>query len=179
MYTSNLTRSKRNNLAKELLTSVGLKNRMDHKLGQLSGGEAQRASLAVALSNEPQILLADEPTGELDTETTLEIISYLREMNRDRGLTTIVVTHDTRFERLTDQSHYILDGTIAGLRRTVNGHEVTDWKSVEREEISSVNQFGLVRIPEHLREKYLIGDYVKFLEDEDSGCICIKPVEHK
>ncbi len=170
---------KRNERARELLESVGLFSRKDHKLGQLSGGEAQRAGLAVALANDPKILFADEPTGELDSETTMEIIDYLHILNRDQNLTIIVVTHDNRFERMTGQSYNILDGVIAGLRRSVDQKEVRDWKSAKREEIGVVNQFGMVRIPSDLREKYNIRDYVRFVEDEEKSRIYILPETHE
>ncbi|MHA2249297.1 MAG: ABC transporter ATP-binding protein [Candidatus Kariarchaeaceae archaeon] len=170
------TRKKR---AEELLTSVGLGNRMNHKLGQLSGGEAQRASLAVSLANEPKLLLADEPTGELDSETTMEIIQYLQEINREQGTTIVVVTHDNRFERMTGQSFHILDGAIAGLRRSLNKEEAKTWHSVTREEVAVVNQFGMVRIPAKLRTKYKIGNYLHFVEDEETGRLYIEPAEHK
>ena len=110
MEVSNFTREERKKRSNELLTSLGVKHRGEHKLGQLSGGEAQRVSLAVALANSPKLLLADEPTGELDSETTMEIIEYLKEINQELGTTIIVVTHDNRFERMTKQSYNIVDG---------------------------------------------------------------------
>lgn len=169
MESSGYNRAERLDRAKELLSSVGLANRMGHKLGQLSGGEAQRASLSVALANEPKILLADEPTGELDSETTMEIISYLKELNRDQGITICVVTHDNRFERMTTESYNILDGTIAGVRRSIAGKQSDHWKDTIREEVSVVNQFGLVRIPSRLRQKFNLGKFVRFVEDEKTG----------
>lgn len=178
MNISNYSRTKRKKFAEELLASVGLKDRMHHKLGQLSGGEAQRASLAVALANEPQVLFADEPTGELDSVTTLEIINYLKELNKERGLTVVVVTHDPRFAKMTDQSYSILDGTIAGLKRPISKGQ-DDWTGVVREEISVVNQFGMVKIPANLLEKYKIDRFVEFKENEEQGTLCIRPVDHK
>ena len=180
MEVAGSAREEREKRVKELMTSVGLAARMDHKLGQLSGGEAQRCSLAVALANNPKLLLADEPTGELDSETTIEIISYLQELNRERGTTIIVVTHDQRFERMTGQSYNILDGVIAGLRRSVDREkEIKDWRSSAREEISVVNQFGQVKIPNRIRKKYNISDYVKFVEDLESNRVYLEPVDHE
>lgn len=179
MEVAGYPREKRRARVDELLNAVGLLNRSQHKLGQLSGGEAQRISLAVALANAPKLLLCDEPTGELDSETTMEIIDYLKEINEYDGITIVVVTHDNRFERMTKQSFNILDGTIAGLRRSVDKDvSAKDWQSASREEISVVNQFGMVRIPNSIREKYNIGDYLRFVEDEENNRIYIEPVDH-
>ncbi len=167
MAVANYPKDKREERIKHLLSSVGLWNRRDHKLGQLSGGEAQRAGLCVALANEPALLLADEPTGELDSETTMEVIGYLQDLNRDEGLTMVVVTHDGRFERMTHQSFYILDGQISGIRRSVTGETARDWRSAVREELAFVDQFGNVRIPSELRKKHGIEDYVKFVSEGD------------
>ncbi|MHA2100352.1 MAG: ABC transporter ATP-binding protein [Candidatus Kariarchaeaceae archaeon] len=179
MEVANYPKSKRRARANELLKSVGLSNRMKHKMNQLSGGEAQRVSLAVSIANEPKLLLADEPTGELDSETTMEIIEYLREINKDQGLTVIVVTHDNRFERMTDRSYHILDGTIAGLRRTRGTDKSQAWHSVEREEVAVVNQFGMVRIPSKIRQKYGIGKYIQFIEDEDTGRVYFEATDQE
>ena len=179
MEVAGYPRDKRKARVDELLNAVGLLNRSQHKLGQLSGGEAQRISLAVALANAPKLLLCDEPTGELDSETTMEIIDYLKEINEYDGVTIVVVTHDNRFERMTNQSFNILDGTIAGLRRSVKGGpSAKNWKSASREEISVVNQFGMVRIPNSIREKYNIGDYLRFVEDKENNRVYIEPVDH-
>lgn len=179
MEVAGYPREKRRARVDELLNAVGLLNRSQHKLGQLSGGEAQRISLAVALANAPKLLLCDEPTGELDSETTMEIIDYLKEINEYDGITIVVVTHDNRFERMTKQSFNILDGTIAGLRRSVDKDvSAKDWQSASREEISVVNQFGMVRIPNSIREKYNIGDYLRFVEDEENNRVYIEPVDH-
>jgi ABC-type lipoprotein export system ATPase subunit len=179
MEVANYPKSKRKKRAKELLKSVGLSDRMKHRMGQLSGGEAQRASLAVSIANEPKLLLADEPTGELDSETTMEIIEYLREVNKDQGLTVLVVTHDNRFERMTDQAFHILDGTIAGLRRTISHEKGQSWHSVQREEVAVVNQYGMVKIPSKIREKYRIGKYVRFIEDEETDRVYFEPTEQE
>jgi len=179
MEIANYTREERDKRANYLLHQVGLGDRMDHTLAKLSGGEAQRCGLAVALANEPKILLADEPTGELDSETTMEIISYLQDINADMGLTVVVVTHDNRFERMTNQSYNILDGSIAGMRRSLSNTRKIKWSDAQREEVGVVNQFGMVRIPNHLREKYEIDEFVKFIEDEATGRLYIVPAEHR
>lgn len=174
MQLSGYPRTDRKARAVSLLKSVGLEERMGHKMGQLSGGEAQRAGLAVALSNKPKILFADEPTGELDSETTIEIIEYLQKLKEELGITIVVVTHDKRFERMTDHSFNILDGSIASFRIRTSDDQV-GWKDVVREEMSMIDQFGKVTIPPEIMSKHKIGKFVRFIEDE-SGRIYIDPV---
>lgn len=101
---------KRRSRATELLRLVGLGDRLDHKPERLSGGEQQRGALAVALANEPPLLLADEPTGELDSATSREVLRLLRNLNAELGLTTIVVTHDPHVAEAMDRSVAIRDG---------------------------------------------------------------------
>src|SRR6516162_1491757 len=90
--------------AKELLEQVGLKDRMSHKPESLSGGEQQRGALAVALANEPPLLLADEPTGELDSVTAQSVLNLLRRLNEELALTTVAVTHDPTVAESMDRS---------------------------------------------------------------------------
>jgi len=96
--------------ARELLGIVGLGDLRGHRPSQLSGGEQQRVAIGVALANEPKILLADEPTGELDSATTAEILDLLRAVNRDLGLTIIIVTHDVNVAAVVDRTIAIRDG---------------------------------------------------------------------
>lgn len=100
--------------AKEMLTQVGLGKRFNHLPAQLSGGERQRVAIVRALINEPVIVLADEPTGNLDTKTGLEIIKILRSLNEERGVTEIIVTHDPSITRFTHRTIHIRDGLIEG-----------------------------------------------------------------
>jgi len=177
MQVGNYTREQRNKRVLDLLNQVGLSDRKDHTLGKLSGGEAQRIGLAVSLANNPKILFADEPTGELDSETTMDVISYLQDLNNEENITIVVVTHDNRFERMTQKSYNILDGSIAGIRRSLDNENPKNWASTKREQVGVVNQFGNVRIPTYLREKYKIKEYVKFVEDIDSNKLYIEPAD--
>jgi putative ABC transport system ATP-binding protein len=97
----------------ELLEIVQLGNRHNHYPNQLSGGEQQRVAIARALANKPDILLADEPTGEIDSATSARIMKLMRNLNTGQGLTVIIVTHDPAVAQLTDRVISIRDGKIA------------------------------------------------------------------
>jgi lipoprotein-releasing system ATP-binding protein len=98
--------------AKELLGRVGLDHRLHHKPRELSGGEMQRAAIARALVAEPELLLADEPTGNLDRETGHQILGLLSELNRERGLTIVMVTHDEEIAASCHSMIHLADGRI-------------------------------------------------------------------
>ncbi len=97
----------------ELLNIVGLGHRLHNRPSQLSGGQQQRVAIARALANRPQIILADEPTGNLDLKTGEEIIALLRQLNRDQGVTIISATHDLKMVDVSDRVVWIRDGRIA------------------------------------------------------------------
>ena len=98
--------------ARDLLDSVGLSGRMDHRPSELSGGEQQRVAIARALMNEPEIVLADEPTGNLDTGTESEIIDLLKNLHADRQLTLLVATHDQTVARAAQRVVHLKDGRV-------------------------------------------------------------------
>jgi putative ABC transport system ATP-binding protein len=112
MYELGLRAGKRRARAKELLTLVGLGDRVNHLPSQLSGGQRQRVAIARSLANEPAILLADEPTGNLDTHSTAEIVKLLTKINADRGLTLVLVTHNTEVATSAQRVVTIRDGKI-------------------------------------------------------------------
>ena len=112
MLTSNTSTSKRRERVQELLDIVGLTPRASHKPGELSGGEQQRVAIAAALANDPPVILADEPIGELDTVTSQQIVDFLLKINRELGKTILMVTHDPRVARQTDRIFRIEDGRI-------------------------------------------------------------------
>jgi putative ABC transport system ATP-binding protein len=99
--------------ANDCLKIVGLENRADHKPYQLSGGERQRVSIARALVNDPQIIIADEPTGNLDTKKSEEIIQLLKNLNRKKKITVIVITHDPNVAKQADRTLLIKDGRLS------------------------------------------------------------------
>lgn len=98
--------------AKESLAAVGLADRMKHKPTELSGGQRQRVSIARALTNDPQIIIADEPTGNLDSKKSEEIIDLLKKLNREQKITLIIITHDINIARQADRVINIHDGRI-------------------------------------------------------------------
>lgn len=98
--------------ARELLEEMGLGSRLNHLPGQLSGGEQQRVAIARALINYPKLILADEPTGNLDTETGAEILQLLRSLNREQGITLVTVTHDVLIAAEADRTVHLRDGRV-------------------------------------------------------------------
>ena len=98
--------------AAEILAEVGLEKRLNHKPSELSGGEQQRVAIARALVNKPAIVLADEPTGELDTQTSLEIIKLLKDLNEREGQTFVIVTHNSEVAAVCSQTIHLRDGKI-------------------------------------------------------------------
>jgi len=108
-------RKERRSRAQRLLELVGLEGRMWHKPSELSGGERQRVAIARALANDPEILLADEPTGNLDSKSGKQIMELLARLNEERGMTLIVVTHDPAIANYAQRTIQILDGQIQDL----------------------------------------------------------------
>ncbi|MBY8998732.1 MAG: ABC transporter ATP-binding protein [Candidatus Thorarchaeota archaeon] len=100
----------------DLLSIVGLADRMKHKPDELSGGERQRVAIAAAIANDPKVLLCDEPTGDLDTETGSIIVEYLHKVNKEFGKTVLMVTHDPSIARQCDRIYRIRDGQIISVQ---------------------------------------------------------------
>jgi ABC-type lipoprotein export system ATPase subunit len=112
LYSRGVSASKRHRRATEMLDLVGLSERLEHHPGQLSGGQQQRVAIARALVNQPSILMADEPTGNLDSRTSKEVIQLFRERNEASGITVILVTHDQDVARHARRTIVLRDGEI-------------------------------------------------------------------
>jgi len=112
MAVSDLGKNERRKHAEELLETVGLKERMKHKPAELSGGERQRVAIARALANNPEFLLMDEPTGNIDSKTAKEIIGLVKRLNKDEGVTIIMITHDQQLATQAKRIMKMLDGSI-------------------------------------------------------------------
>jgi ABC-type lipoprotein export system ATPase subunit/bifunctional DNA-binding transcriptional regulator/antitoxin component of YhaV-PrlF toxin-antitoxin module len=175
--------------SRELLEAVGLWEHRKHRLAQLSGGQQQRVAIAVALANEPKLLLADEPTGEVDSVTAQAILDLLRRFNETRNLTTIIVTHDQRIARQVDRVIAIRDGrTSSEVIRGDRSKEVDDKGDDVRSEddlplVEDVSLFsehvvvdsaGRLQVPKDYLEQVGIGDRVTL--DVTDGGIVIRPV---
>ena len=112
MYAKGWTTKRRRQRAQELLELVGLGDRMDHEPSQLSGGQQQRVAVARALINEPRILMADEPTGNLDSKTSRDVIQLFRKLNDENGITLILVTHDPEIADNASRTITLRDGQV-------------------------------------------------------------------
>ena len=112
MVFKGVKKEERERRARELLKLVGLEKRMHHKPSELSGGERQRVAIARALANEPKILLADEPTGNLDSKSGTLVMKILKRLNKEKGVTLVIVTHDKKIASYADRIIYLKDGKI-------------------------------------------------------------------
>ena len=146
--------------ALELLELVGLGHRKDSKLNQLSGGEQQRVAIAIALANNPKLLLADEPTGAVDRKTADDILEMFRKLNEKLGLTIVIVTHDKELAKKVNRVVSIRDGKTSSERIMKNDYreriEHLDiyWQEEEtQEEFAVLDRAGRVQIPSELLEQ--------------------------
>jgi ABC-type lipoprotein export system ATPase subunit len=156
--------------ALELLEVVGLSGRAGHRPDRLSGGEQQRVAIAVALANAPEVILADEPTGELDSATSAEIFGVLRAVNADLGTTVVVVTHDPLVSDHVRRTIRIRDGRTSTetVRRTELGDDGDH--RVIAEEFALLDRVGRLQLPRAHIEKLELAERVRLrLEDDHVG----------
>jgi len=125
MVFAGLSREKREEKARSLLERVGLGDRLHHRPNELSGGQQQRVAIARALANDPDIVLADEPTGNLDLNTGLKIVHLLRDLNEEKNVTIITATHDLKMIDVSDRIMWIRDGIIERVEERM-GIEITE-----------------------------------------------------
>ena len=161
--------------ARELLEACGLVERMSHRPPELSGGEQQRVAIAVALANEPELLLADEPTGEVDNQTAGDIYELLRRLNAERRLTVMIVTHDRDVTRHVSRVVAIRDGqTSSEIVRRVG---LPGADEPVHEEFVIVDETGRLQIPRDYLEQLGISGRATVDVDAAEGRLVVRPAE--
>ncbi len=153
--------------ARELLGLVGLVGRVDHRPAELSGGEQQRVAIAVAIANDPSVLLADEPTGELDSATAGEVVEVIRSINEQNGLTVVVVTHDPLIAEQVSRTVAIRDGRTSSevLRRTET--DDTGAHQMVAQEFAVLDRVGRLQLPHDYLEALELSKRVRLTLDPD------------
>lgn len=174
---------KRRARAKELLSMVGLGAKATSTLKQLSGGEQQRVAIAIALSNSPKILLADEPTGSVDARTADLILDVFRKLNEQLGITVVIVTHDSSIARKVNRVVSIRDGKMASERilklsyldqmSAVGGFE--DVKEDTHDEYAVLDRAGRLQIPREMLEQLQVEGNRVSIEKTDDAIVIKKP----
>ena len=162
MLLAGMPGSERRARAAELLDLVELTPRAGHRPIELSGGEQQRTAIAVALANRPRLLLADEPTGELDHETGAHVLALLNAVNRELGTTIIIVTHDAAISRSVGRAITIRDGKMSSEAvRRVSFEQRIGGSAEELDEYVLVDSGGSVQIPRQVLEELALGQRLK------------------
>lgn len=172
--------------AMELLEAVGLSHRLKNRLNQLSGGEQQRVAIAIALANHPKLLLADEPTGSVDTNMANQILDLFRHLTRSLGLTVVIVTHDPLLAKKVDRVVAIRDGKTSSeivrrksfdqeLLEAVHGIEEQEEES--HVEYAVLDQAGRLQIPSNYLESIGVKDTNKVQVTLEEGRIVLLPPE--
>lgn len=175
---------KKKQRALELLELVGLGHKKNSKLAQMSGGEQQRVAVAIALANNPKLLLADEPTGSVDARTGAYILDVFREINREKELTIVIVTHDTLLAKKVNRVVAIRDGKTSSERIMKQSYlnrlqDITSFTDVEdvQDEFAILDRAGRLQIPRDMLDKLNVsGNRLKVALD-DSRIILEKPEE--
>ncbi|MBP7401933.1 MAG: ATP-binding cassette domain-containing protein [Clostridia bacterium] len=184
---------KRRERALELLDMVGLADRRNNRLQQLSGGEQQRVAIAIALANRPRLLLADEPTGAVDTRTAAMILDLFRALNRETGITIIIVTHDRQLSRKVDRVVAIRDGKtsseflrirsyaeeMAGLGNLgETGQNLEPGLSVDRDthtEVLVMDRAARVQIPKEFLDGLGLTSRDRLLAEREGDRLVLRP----
>ncbi|MDQ0898507.1 ABC transporter ATP-binding protein [Paenibacillus sp. V4I7] len=170
--------------AMELLEAVGLSHRLKNRLNQLSGGEQQRVAIAIALANHPKLLLADEPTGSVDTNMANQILDLFRHLTRSLGLTVVIVTHDPLLAKKVDRVVAIRDGKTSSeiLRRKSFDQELLELdQCIEEQELEShieyavLDQAGRLQIPPNYLESIGVNNTNKVQVTLEEGRIVLLP----
>lgn len=183
------SKKERRKRAEELLEKVGLSHRKNSRLDQMSGGEQQRVAIAIALANKPRLLLADEPTGSVDSKTSNKILDIFKELNRTEGITVVIVTHDVKLANHIDRVVAIRDGRTSSeivRKRSYKaeldemGDMLTHEENEEEqthEELAVLDRSGRLQIPKEQLEALGLrgGDRVKVELDSDGGGIRLIP----
>jgi ABC-type lipoprotein export system ATPase subunit len=169
---------RRKERALEILDILGLSHRKNSRLSQLSGGEQQRVGIAIALANNPKILLADEPTGSVDTKTSDLILDIFKDLNRSLGLTIIIVTHDRNISRKVDRVVAIRDGrTSSEFIRQSYTDELAEMKDGIRKashiELTVLDRAGRLQIPREYLDSLGLSDKNKIRVEMESGRILL------
>ena len=170
--------------ALELLELVGLSHRKNSRLSQLSGGEQQRIAIAIALANKPKILLADEPTGSVDAKTGAYILDMFRQINRDTGLTIVIVTHDQLLSKKVSRVVAIRDGKISSERLMKQDYldrmqritAFTEMKEVQDEYVV-LDRAGRIQIPRDMLEQLHVQGNKLRMELKDGQIVIEAPPE--
>jgi putative ABC transport system ATP-binding protein len=167
MRFTGVRRSARRRRATELLDLMGVGYCADRRPDEMSGGEKQRTAIAVSVANEPRVIFADEPTGELDTGTAAEVFDSLRQANRELGVTAVVVTHDPQVAGQVDRTIGIRDGRTSSelvrrVRRDESGHE-----TVIAEEYAVLDRAGRLQLPQGFTAALAMKDRVRLALERD------------
>lgn len=175
-------RKEKRERALELLELVGLSGKRKNRLHQLSGGEQQRIAIAIALSNSPKVLLADEPTGSVDTKTSNYIFDIFRQLNKDLNQTIIIVTHDTGLSGKVSRVAAIRDGKISSERvlkeqfSQLSKEVETKWHvETVQEEYAIIDRAGRIQIPREILDKMALSDNKIKLEFTEGKIVMEKP----